>query len=387
MIHTSKSSVYLLSQSLLMSNNSAREDGGALYLSKANISFVSSDSTSVGNQANNGGMIYASESKLFIEVDSQTKVDNNSANNNGGGLYLMMSELNIRGYSLYITRNRAERTGGGLHADNSSIIFEETAHFIDNDAENGGGISLENNALLNGMSAESLSVIDFTSNRARRHGGALYVDDVRTYPDTCEAVNLQNATPDSTNECFSKSVLINFSDNSAGESGSNLFGGLLDRCTVYETCFEKTKSENITQGFASFLRESNIRGSQLDTISSHPVRLCFCRDGHPDCDYKLDTVQVNRGMIFSLEVIAYDQIRNPIDSIIHCSLNSSAGGLDIGQDIQNINADCTKLNFTLYFPLNHEEMRLSLIGPCNVSEVSEHSVMIKFTCNCPIGFE
>ena len=358
--------------------------GGAVHLSKANLTFVSGNSTIFGNVANNGGAIHTSESMVLLEIYSQTKVDANSANNNGGGLYLTNCELKVKGDSFYITRNRAERSGGGLHADNSSIIFEETVHFIDNEAENGGGIGLEKNAILSGISANH-SVIEFTSNRATRHGGALYVDD-ETNPDICTAVNVQNAT--SANECFSKSVFLNFLDNSAGESGSNLFGGLLDRCKVNSTRFEESESENITQGLANFLTSSNIKETQLDTISSHPVRLCFCREGRPDCNYQRNTVQVNRGKTFSLQAIAYNQIHNPVNSIIHCSLNSSAGGLDMGQGIQKIHEVCTELNFTLFSPESYVKLKMSVEGPCNISGISEHSVMIKInTCNCPIGFE
>ena len=379
-IHASDSKVDILSQSLLMANNTATENGGAVHLSKSNLTFMSGNSTLFGNAANNGEAIHTSES---MEIYCQIKVDANSANNNGGGLYLTMSELKVEGDSFYITRNRAERSGGGLHADNSSIIFEETVHFIDNEAENGAGIGLEKNAILNGISANH-SVIDFISNRATRHGGALYVDD-KTNPDTCTAFNVQNAT--SANECFSKSVFLNFLDNSAGESGSNLFGGLLDRCKVHSTHFEESESENITQGLANFLRASNIRESQLDTISSHPVRLCFCRGSHPDCDYQPNTVQVNRGKTFSLQAIAYNQIHSPVNSIIHCSLNSSAGGLDVGQDLQMIHEDCSELTFMLFSPHSQEQLKLSVVGPCNVSGISEQNVMIEITCSCPIGFE
>ena len=398
-MHASDSRVDILSQSLLMANNTATENGGAVHLSKANLTFVSSNSTIFGNVANNGGAIHTGESMVLLEIYSQTIVGANSANNNGGGLYLTNCELKVKGDSFYITRNRAEGSGGGLYADNSSIIFEETVHFIDNEAENGAGIGLEKKAILNGISANH-SVIDFTSNRATRHGGALYVDD-KTYPDLCTAFNVQNAT--SANECFSKSALINFSNNSAGESGSNLFGGLLDRCKVHSTRFEESKSENPqnvhgrlfnetesqirAQGVASFLRASNLRESQLDTVTSHPVRLCFCRESRPDCNYQPNTVQVNRGDTFSLQAIAYDQIHSPVNSTIHCSLNSSAGGLDVGQDLQMIHEDCSELTFMLFSPHNQEQLKLSVVAPCKVFGISEQNVMIEIICSCPIGFE
>ena len=43
-------------------------------------------------------------------------------------------------------------------------------------------------------------------------------------------------------ECFSRSVLFSFLDNSAGISGTNLFGGLLDICTMHAKFHQESKS-------------------------------------------------------------------------------------------------------------------------------------------------
>ena len=62
---------------------------------------------------------------------------------------------------------------------------------------------------------------------------------------------------------------MNMSDNHAGVSGSNLFGGLLDRCTVHN---ELSKESQMNEsGITIFKNLHNINKSQLDTISSHLV--------------------------------------------------------------------------------------------------------------------
>ena len=81
----------------------------------------------------------------------------------------------------------------------------------------------------------------------------------------CTADTIWNATW--TTECFLGSLFINTLDNSAAISGSNLFGGLLDRCRVHSE-FPEDEKMNIPAGLASFQRLSNV---SLDTISSHPV--------------------------------------------------------------------------------------------------------------------
>ena len=366
---------------IIMSNNSAEESGGAVYFSKTNLTFVNGKSMLIENTAKNGGSLYASESKLHVGMYSQTTVDTSSATNNGGGLYLTMSELTVRGYRFHINRNRAERIGGGIFADNTSFMIEGATHFANNEAENGGGVSLVNIAIIVGVSAENVSFINFSSNRASSCGGAIHVDDNSNSDTMCSKVTVRNET--TSKECFSKSLSFNFSDNSASKLGSNLFGGFLDICEVNET----VSSPHREKGVASFLRKSNIDESQLDTISSHPVQLCFCQEGQVDCDYQPETVRVDRGKKFSIEVIAYDQVHNAVNSIVSCSLDSSAGGLDEGQDFQNITTVCTKLSFTLYSPYNYEELTLSVDSTCEALRITEQRVMIEITCSCPIGFQ
>ena len=408
-VYATESRVDVHSQSVLMDNNTASETGGAIHLSKTHLTFFSNNNMGmnnatelgaendtegqpafsskviiVGSRALNGGAIYASESKVIIERQTQAKIDANSAENNGGGLYLRMSQLKIRGNGSNISRNKAGNRGGGLHADHSSIIIEGATHFTNNEAENGGGVSLERYAKFYGMSTgEYINSVDFTSNVARRYGGAVYVND-KTNPDICVANGVQNVTL--TNECFSMSVFMNLSNNSAFVSGSNLFGGLLDRCKVRSTTSrESEKSRPV--GIVRFLSSSNIHESELDSISSHPVQLCFCKNGQPDCNYQPETIQVTAGNAISVELIAYDHTSRAVQAHIDSSLNASkAGSLGEGQDIQQINPVCTKLHFNIFSPRNLEQsLTLRPVqGPCNASQ---QTIMIEITCSCPIGFQ
>ena len=189
----------VLSQTLLMDNNTAIDTGGAIHLSVTNLTFFNGNSSLVGNRAYLGGAIYASESKMLVGTHSLMKVSANLAMANGGGLYLMMSKLRMRGHSSYI-RNKANNTGGGLHAANSLIIIEGAVYFTKNIARNGGGVSLESNSKFNGISTGYYSVVDYASNRASHFGGALYVAD-ETNHEMCAVTPTQKAT--SKTGCFS----------------------------------------------------------------------------------------------------------------------------------------------------------------------------------------
>ena len=378
-LFASGSRISCTNQSLLMINNIATENGGGMYLSKSYLALLNDINEFKENQADNGGTIYATQSTILIEAQSLTEMNSNVAIHNGGALYLIMSNLQVGGDTTYITRNRAYKTGGGLHAANSTLVIDGKLQCVSNEAINGGGFGLEKSSKVYGGSLESNS-INFVSNRTSHYGGALYVHD-ETNPDMCVADSTWNTTW--TTECFLDAVYINTLDNSAGISGSNLFGGLLDRCTVHSESHEEIKG--ITPvGLANFQRLSNV---SLDTISSHPVRMCFCQDGQPNCNYQPGSIQVDREMTFSVEIVAYDQANHMVDAIIDSSVNSSAGGLGENQAIQHISEACTKLNFNLFSPLNTEILMLIMRGPCNHTEVSRTSISIEIKCTCPIGFE
>ena len=246
----------------------AATSGGAIFAINTQLTFSNGSYELVDNQADYGGAIYISESKLVVEVNRWRlfNMSGNSATQHGGGLYMTVSVVNAKGNTSYITKNQANNNGGGIYAASSFIVVEGEIHLISNKAENGGAISLKRYTKIHKRSDKNDS-IKLISNRATRYGGALYVDD-RTNPEMCAAATTQNDVDLSRSECFSKSVFLTFTNNSAGSSGRNLFGGLLDRCTQF--CW---KNETKKVGLASIQNSSNIN---VSTISSHPVRLCFC---------------------------------------------------------------------------------------------------------------
>jgi hypothetical protein len=112
--------------------------------------------------------------------------------------------------------------------------------------------------------------------------------------------------------------LVNFTSNRGNISGADLYGGLLDRCTVspFAEAYYKSRIESqndrsqnyniIIDGIEYFKIHSNIN---LSSISSESVRICFCNEsGHPDCEYQLPPIQKKKGEIF--EVIAISSGRS-----------------------------------------------------------------------------
>ena len=253
--------------------------------------------------------------------------------------------------------------GGGIHATSSTIAVYEpwTLQFINNRAKNGSGLYLEHNAKLYVLKptprfsrSEYLPVILFQDNHAN-YGGAIYVAD---------NTNAGACSPD--NECFIQTLglhqdfkvhtLINilFSGNTASEQGANVFGGLLDRCNpspfaeVYESQLEIPPHYN----GVSYLGDiANV--TALDTISSLPVRVCFCNsESEPDCSYQPPTIKVKKGEAFTVPLVAVDQVNHSVDANIISSLSSQDGGFSEGQQTQTVGINCTNITFNVFFPHN-----------------------------------
>ena len=188
--------------------NNYFQEGGAATLVQTN-AYLDGISSFEHNHAENGGTIFSIESKFY--VTGNVSVVHNMANKNGGGFYLMDSELNCLDNSTFILlNNTAEHKGGGVHAISSSVkitsVLPSSAmlDFINNTAERGGGLSLEAHARLATIKylyadepftyplyQQSYTTV-FSANSAK-YGGAVYMDD-DTNSGTCAS--------DPMTECF-----------------------------------------------------------------------------------------------------------------------------------------------------------------------------------------
>ena len=328
------------------------------------------------NQALQGGAIYIEDSRVFLRGETII-ISNNTAMVDGGGIFLHKSELHCKEYStLLVYGNRAGTHGGGIGAVSSSIFATDTFEgqlqrygnetffmqgssmiVVKNQAKFGGGISLWNSNLfitaysLNSFSGNNL-VINFTENVATKYGGAIYVDDygsdyvcisMRTNHFSSSFCFLQLYYLFKDNDLNYRHTYIHFSQNYAAMAGSAIFGGLFDRCLIQEGA-----TYTDLQG-ASFLRSiTNI--DSLDSISSDPVKVCFCREHKPDCSYEHPPIYVMKGYPFTLSVVAVDQVNHTVKfSTIASNLILGKGRLSIDQPMQNTKESCTYLTYNVFF--------------------------------------
>ena len=374
---------------------SLHQEGGAITSVQSTAIFTGVTSLS-NNQARHGGAILATESKIVMY--SEAIIANNTATiSNGGGISLHQSDLEIKGNCIF-SGNNAVR-GGGIHATSSTVAVYQpgTLKVNNNRAENGGGLYLEVNAKLYVLKDESRENSDeeylliFGDNHAN-YGGAVYMAD-NTNPGACSLDN----------ECFIQTLALHqrtfdwlstknilFSGNTASGQGANLFGGLLDRCIPSPFAEVYRFTIPTFHSAVSYLGEiSNITG--LDTVSSQPVRVCFCKsdsESEPDCSYQPPTVKVKKGEAFTVPLVAVDQVNHSVGANIISSLSSQNGGFSEGQQTQSVGKTCSNITFNIFSPHGSETINLFADGPCGSATLSTRHLVIQFTgCTCPVGFQ
>ena len=369
------------------------QEGGALTSFQSIVVF-NGETSLLNNQARQGGAILAIGSTITL-YGTTTIANNTATDSSGGGVSLQQSDLDIRG-SCTISNNYAMR-GGGVHAKSSTItVYQQggTLQFTNNRAENGSGLYLEANPKLYLLKDHNYgrgrNLLIFSGNHGN-YGGAVYVAD-----DTNSGACSPNI------ECFIQTlavyqypdpglntVNIQFSGNTATEHGPNLFGGLLDRCVPSSFAEVYHKQPNLTTQYYTGMNYLQILSNiALDSISSPPVRVCFCdNESEPDCSYQPPPIKVKKGETFKVSLVAVDQVNHSVEANIISSL-AHGGGFSEGQQTQSVGRNCTDLTFNVFSQRDNEWINLYADGPCGSSQLSMDRLEIQFLeCTCPIGFQ
>ena len=297
--------------------------------------------------------------------------------------------------STTISKNQVTNKGGGIHSVSSSIIIRLAYKFVKNKPLNylyftaniaklGGGLCLEvSSKFYIVMDNSKQKVLQFTDNSAEK-GGAIFVAD-NTNSGTC--ISSQNATVSaSESECFfqplkvtpdSRPVIleqhVSFSYNTATISGVNVFGGLLDRCTV------NNKKYSDQPDFINY--------TSNDTTSD-AVRVCLCYNDEVNCSYQLGPIRVRKGEKFNISAVAVDQMNHTLNATIHGYVINAHSSLGTGQKDQLAYSSCTNLTFQIHSPDKKEELILFASGPCKALGISKSYIEINFLpCTCLLGFQ
>ena len=191
--------------------------------------------------------------------------------------------------------------------------------------------------------------ISFTKNDAYR-GGALYIDEFQCPLAPLECfLSIQSSVP------TAEYISLHFENNSAGSTGSTLYGGQLNKCRLY---YRTNNTIDKCQGGNVIIIIDSDR-----SISLHP------------------------GEQFNVAVVALDQSGSPVPTIIFSKNKNEADKYCLFPSGQSIAGACHNLSFQLYSSTNdtHGYFKLYPLSPC---QSLIDSLTLKITIkSCPLGFE
>ncbi len=377
-----QSQIYINTEGVIITNNTATS-GGGIFLRESTL-FVNEPVKIYHNTAQDGGGIYAYSSIVeFLSVqmvdtrghplppNKQSEITHNIAENNGGGIYAVSSTIELTLSYVNIDSNTAKVSGGGLYLQQSSklYLFKKTVEFrfvlyvklmiTNNSARNGGGIFVaddtQRSACGGGGASEDVAT--------RTIFGECFFQTIKLYVSRYTA-NYQNRF----------NMFMN--NNTATLSGEDIYGGLLDRCTV---------SQNAEYDISSGLDyiHNTIKSSTELSISSRPVQVMFCNN-----DYNI--ISTRKGKTFKISFMAVDQVGNPMNATIRSSVitESGVGRLREGQAEQKVGNQCTELEYNVFSQDSSAQVELYAEGPCINLGISRQLINISFQpCTCPIGLK
>ena len=144
-----------------LTDNSASSNGGVVFFEKATANIKGG--TVTGNSAKNGGVAYSKEGVLYTEGSD---ISTNSATS-GGAIYTYKGTAEIKNITLQ--KNTSASNGGAAYFNQSDVTLSNVKFNENYAGSNGGAVDAI------GAAVTADETTEFTSNRAKNHGGAVYV--------------------------------------------------------------------------------------------------------------------------------------------------------------------------------------------------------------------
>ena len=382
---------YLLDSSITTANisfiaNYADFAGGGVYAYTSSMNFSGSLKFYRNRVKVYGGGVYSKESKIHLL--GGTFYSNFVELGDGGGIYCENTAVSITGNTLF-TYNSAGANGGAVCLYASSLNLNNTnTTFRNNKSYKGGGVCLRYKSFC--ALFQDTRVI-MANNTAAYKGGAIFVEDTNPYisclPNWLRRQMIQDNT-DGLYSCFfqynwnSRNIKITFESNTAQDSGSAIYGGLIDSCKLNKPQYSSywISTGRMFNKIFFFMKNS----SDFSVVSSHPFKVCTCQNNYPDCETSVIKRQVYPGEQLTLPVVAVGQRNGTVPAAIR-SYVQNGNKLGQLQESQSIYKYCTNLLYTLpWSSALTVKLLLHVEGPCS-REGNPLRVSFELL-PCPIGF-
>ena len=381
--------------------NSANRSGGAIYSENSSWIFTG-DQVFEQNSAFQGGAIFCTFRNFFTMYGRQSFVSNSAVE--GGAIYSFANYLlKLEGEQVFET-NSVLQGGGAISSYDSIWAMSGNQRFIKNEGVYGGVMALQGSTSL---ILTSYSTINFTENQAKTFGGAIYFEDsissiqcseVSSAPKDCFLM-VNDSTSD-TND-----ISLVFDRNQAGTSGSVMFGGELNYCSLYIGYIDNLGSNDGQVNYNSADPVQVIRSlsmiisdSKDDTVSditSLPVQVCKCDNKSTNCDANLVynlTLMPGQTFNFTLGVVGQDVSRTVVPAFVLSTGTANSSLYPPMQSIQNLCAVVsyrllsdvtdTAINFELYPDGPCQALRGGLVLSAQIMACPPGFVLLNSECRC-----
>ena len=167
-------------------------------------------------------------------------------------------------------------------------------------------------------------------------------------------------------------IHLNFSHNSANNSGTVLYGGALDLCSVNGN----QEGYQLLQNISTFIPSIK---QQNSSIASEPLKACFCENGSINCSNRNKTVNIVPGRTFRVSIITVGQLDTPVSSTITTTGKFLHSDISTEKKYNIKNTSCANI------PLEFYEQETIEIYP---NECTGSPLHVEVTvAPCPNGFE
>ncbi|XP_064389302.1 uncharacterized protein LOC135337314 isoform X2 [Halichondria panicea] len=380
-ISSDQSQIYINTKGVIITNNTATS-GGGIFLRESTL-LVNEPIKIYHNTAQDGGGIYAYSSRVEFQsvqmVDEygrplppnkQSGIAHNIAENNGGGIIAVSSTIELTHSHVNIDSNTAKASGGGVYLQQSSKLY-----LLKKDGEH--------------YWSQNRYVKLIINNNLAQYGGGIFVAD-DTESSACKGGATETETIFA--DCFIQTINLYgqiYSDvnhfntfmtkNTVTQSGADIYGGLLDRCTASQNA-----EYHISSNGLDYIQNTVNSSIEPLSISSRPVQVILCN--YSQYDYG----SIKKGHTFTISVMAVDQVGNPMNATIRSSVVSGSGRdrFKEGQAKHEIGNQCTELEYNVFSQDNSAQVELYAEGPCNNMGISKQLINISFElCTCPSGLK
>ena len=186
----------------------------------------------------------------------------------------------------------------GLAVYHTTAVLNGTSVFLNNTGIDGGGLAMYANSYL---MFHKDSFLNFTNNSAKQSGGAMFVDTQLVFA-PCFFQYTDNTLPQSVN--------VAMTGNKANVAGTALYGGDIKKCLLFRSnrtygseCFNKTFHYSTQSG--------------PSVISSEPTDVCFCDDNNTiNCSQTQLTMTAYPGEEINISVVTVGQFNGVAPGVL-----------------------------------------------------------------------